>query len=137
VRANSIFQPYAGMNKAMYGLLVVIAYLLAINPLVDRVMPAIVAASNKREYAQLVADCETARESEQQARDKSFDSAMMKKRIRQSIDIALLSCIDRDILKNRLLGWGVSPQVLRAIELETLMQQPDVAASNITTPYAD
>jgi len=125
------------MTKAAYGLLVVIICLLAINPLFERVIPAIVAASNKRDYAQLVADCEIARQSEQQARDKSFDSAMMKKRIGQSIDVALLSCIDRDILKNRLLSWGVSPQVLRAIELEALMQQPDVTASNITKPYAE
>ena len=125
------------MNKAAYGLLVVIMCLLAINPLFDRLIPAIVAASNKRDYVQLVVNCEIARESEQQVRDKSFDSAMMKKRIGQSIDIALLSCIDRDILKNRLFGWGVSPQVVRAIELETLMQQPDVAASNITRPYAE
>ena len=125
------------MTKAAYGLLVVIICLLAINPLFDRVIPGIVAASNKRDYAQLAADCDIARESEQQARDKSFESAAMKKRIGQSIHVALLACIDRDILKNRLLGWGVSPQVLRTIELEALMQQPDVAASNITKSYAE
>jgi hypothetical protein len=125
------------MPKAAYGLLVAIICLLAINPLFDRVIPAIVVASNKRDYARLVADCEIARDSEQQTRDKSFDSAMMKKRIGQSMEVALLSCIDRDILKNRLLGWGVSPQVLRAIELKSLMQDPDIAASNITKPYAE
>jgi hypothetical protein len=61
----------------------------------------------------------------------------MKKRIGQSIHIALLACIDRDILKNRLLGWGVSPQVLRTIELEALMQQADVPAGDITKPYVE
>jgi hypothetical protein len=125
------------MTRGAYGLLAVIICLLVISPLFDRVIPAIVAASNKRGYAQLVADCEIARESEQQARNQSYDSAMMRKRIGQSIDVALLSCIDRDILKNRLLGWGVSPQVLRGIELEALMEHPDVAASNITKPYAE
>jgi hypothetical protein len=125
------------MTKPAYGLLVAIICLLAINPLFDRVIPAIVAASNKKDYVQLVGDCEIARASREQARDKSFDNAMMKKRIGQSIDVALLSCIDRDILKNRLLGWGVSPQVLRAMELEALMQQPDITASSITKPYAE
>ncbi len=125
------------MTKAAYVLLAVIICLLAINPLFERLIPAIVAASNKRGYSQLVAECEIARESEQRARDKSFDSTMMKKRIGQSTAVALLSCLDRDILKNRLLGWGVSPQVLRAIELEALMEHPDVAASNITKLYAE
>jgi hypothetical protein len=56
------------MTKAAYRLLLVIIGLLAVNLLFDRVIPAVVAASNKRDYAQLAANCEIARASEQEVR---------------------------------------------------------------------
>ena len=124
------------MINTMHRTLLVIACLLSINFVFRQVIPPLIAQANRKSFELLVVKCEKARESAEQARRTSFDDELTKEIVEKSAYVELLSCVDRDILKDKLLAWGVSPSLLHAIKLEALMQHPDIAASSLTQEYA-
>lgn len=125
------------MSKAANWALVLIVCLLAIYIVRDRIIPTLVLQKNRGAYGRLVLDCEKARSSAQEARNKSFDDELVKKRFLKSIDVELISCLDRELLKNKLLGWGVTQPAIRVMELEVLKEETDISASTLTRPYAE
>jgi hypothetical protein len=106
---------------------VVIAVILSVEVIFDRVIPIAVLAINKSVYEQMVVDCEQARETWRvfgrgATEDKETDSELQK-----SAKVQLLSCLHQEVLKNKLLSLGVPRSSIRSLELEVISKTPDLS----------
>ena len=123
--------------KSLRWPLICIACILAIDLLFDRVLPVVESVTNRIRYENLAADCQTARIASERARSESFDSPTMKRLVEKSIDVQYLACTDEEIVRSKLLGLGVSPATIRAMELEGIKKQTTLRVADSGTSDAD
>src|SRR5271156_427455 len=117
--------------------LICIACILAIDLLLNRLLPVVESVTNRLRYEHLASDCEIARATLRRARNESFDNPTMKRLVEKSIDVQLLTCTDQEFLKNKMLGLGVSAATIRAMELEGLTQQTNLSPVDSEKPNTD
>lgn len=127
---------YRGMEGLSFKWsLIAVASLLSLHLLYDLFIPRVVLRAYESDYQWLVTSCEKALRSVQETQTKAFNSERLRYTFRATVEIELLNCADRQLLRETLSSWGASPSSLRAIELEALLQDARVPTRALTSPF--